>query len=81
MPCVSQREAAFVTKKGINLLQALEHTLFVLLHVVSCSSGVMRNFHLFLLLKLLNKQQMTVALRRLSLGDTQMFILHYFLLS
>lgn len=78
--CQSKRNW-FCEEKGINLLQAIHQILFVLLRVGGCSSGVMHNFYLFLLLKLLIKQEMTVAVRRLNLGDTRMFIVHYFSLS
>lgn len=71
--CQSKRNC-LCEEKGINLLQAIHQMLFVLSCVVGCSSGVMHNFYLFLLLKLLKKQEMTVALRRLSLGDTQMLL-------
>lgn len=53
----------------------------LLLHVVDCLSGAMHNFYLVLLLQLMIKQEMTVVVRRLNLGDTQMFILHYFSLT
>lgn len=78
---VSQGETGFVRKKRINLFQAIHQILFVLLHVVCCSSGVMHNLYLFSLLKLLIKQEMTIPLRRWNLGDIQMFILHYFSLT
>lgn len=71
--CCSKRK-----KSGIHLLQATHQILFVLLCVVGCSSGVIHSFYFFLLPKLLLKQEMTVAPRRLNWGDTQMFILHYF---
>lgn len=59
--CCSKRK-----KSGIHLLQATHQILFVLLCVVCCLSGVMHNFYLFLLLKLLLKQEMTVSPRRLN---------------
>lgn len=74
MVYVVQREK----KSVIHLLQATQQILFVLFCVLCCLSGVMHNFYLFLLLKLLLKQEMTVTPRRLNWGDTQMFILHYF---
>lgn len=44
----------FREEKGINLLQAIHQILFALLQV-GCLSGVIPNFYLFLLLKLLKK--------------------------
>lgn len=73
MVCVVQRE------KNQEFTCCKLHTKYcVLLCVVGCSSGVIHSFYFFLLPKLLLKQEMTVAPRRLNWGDTQMFILHYF---
>lgn len=45
--CFVSKRNCFCEEKGINSLQAIHQTLFVLLRVVGCSSGEMHNFYFY----------------------------------